>query len=191
VASEAVARQEARKERPARVDQAGLLRRTFAVDVFAYVRCGGRRRVLAYVKGAGGVRAILAHLGLPSAGAPLAPARGPSHAAWCCGPSRHSHHAQAPCSPALPLLAGPPGPTYASSALHAESTGMALFSWAPLSILPLPLRPNPLPSTLPPFFLCADPPSRFRYSRRRHSRQPRHPGGRSPLDELPGPARAW
>ncbi|PTL74963.1 hypothetical protein [Vitiosangium sp. GDMCC 1.1324] len=49
VVPEAVARQEARKERPARVDQAGLRRRTFAVDVFACVMCGGRRRVLAYV----------------------------------------------------------------------------------------------------------------------------------------------
>ncbi|HYO51424.1 hypothetical protein [Archangium sp.] len=48
-APQAEARQEARKERTARVDQAGLLRRTFAVEVLACVRCGGRRRVLAYV----------------------------------------------------------------------------------------------------------------------------------------------
>ncbi|EPX64583.1 hypothetical protein D187_000005 [Cystobacter fuscus DSM 2262] len=41
------------------MDWAGLLRRTFAVEVLACVRCGGRRRVLAYVKGASGVRAIL------------------------------------------------------------------------------------------------------------------------------------
>ncbi|HEX5747082.1 MAG TPA: hypothetical protein VFZ09_12635 [Archangium sp.] len=53
------------------------LRRTFAVEVLACVRCGGRRRVLVYVKEAAGVRAILEHLGLPTAGARLAPARGP------------------------------------------------------------------------------------------------------------------
>ena len=61
------ARQETRKERTTRVDQAGLLRKTFAVDVFACVRCGGRRRVLAYVE----------HLGLPTAGARLASGREP------------------------------------------------------------------------------------------------------------------
>ncbi|WP_239470505.1 transposase [Archangium violaceum] len=83
VAPEAVARQEARKERPARVNWAGLLRRTFVLDVFACVRCGGRRRVLAYVNEAGGGRAILEHLGLPTAGASLAPTRGPPQAAWC------------------------------------------------------------------------------------------------------------
>jgi len=83
VAPQAAARQETRKERTARVDWAGLLRRTFAVEVLACVRCGGRRRVLAYVKQAGGVRAILEHLGLPTAGARLAPARGPPQAAWC------------------------------------------------------------------------------------------------------------
>ncbi len=48
--------EEPRKERTPRLDQAGLLRRTFALDVLACLRCGGRRRVLAYVKGAGGVR---------------------------------------------------------------------------------------------------------------------------------------
>jgi hypothetical protein len=61
-----------------------LLRRTFDFDVLACVRCGGRRRVLAYVSEPGGVRAILEHLGLPTAGAWLAPARGPLQAAtWC------------------------------------------------------------------------------------------------------------
>jgi LSD1 subclass zinc finger protein len=70
-------------ERTSRVDWAELPRRTFDFDVFACVRCGGRRRVLAYVKGARGVRAILEHLGLPTACASLAPARGPPQAAWC------------------------------------------------------------------------------------------------------------
>ena len=56
---------------------------TLLADVFACVRCGGRRRVLAYVNEAAGVRAILEHLGLHTAGARLAPARGPPQAAWC------------------------------------------------------------------------------------------------------------
>jgi sulfur relay (sulfurtransferase) complex TusBCD TusD component (DsrE family) len=55
VAPAAGARQEPRKERTPPVDWAGLLCRTFAVDVFACVRCGGRRGVLEYVKQAGGV----------------------------------------------------------------------------------------------------------------------------------------
>jgi len=46
---EAVAKAEAKKERMPRLDWAGLLRRTFAFDVFACAGCGGRRRVLAYV----------------------------------------------------------------------------------------------------------------------------------------------
>ncbi len=80
---EAAARTERMKQGTPRVDWAELLSRTFDFDVFACVRCGGRRRVLAYVKGARGVRAILKHLGLPTAGARLAPARGPPQAAWC------------------------------------------------------------------------------------------------------------
>ncbi|HYO71280.1 MAG TPA: hypothetical protein VEU33_34895, partial [Archangium sp.] len=71
VALEAAASKEPMKERPSGVDQAEVLRRTFDFDVFACVRCGGRRRLLAYVKQAGAVRAILEHLGLPTAGASL------------------------------------------------------------------------------------------------------------------------
>jgi hypothetical protein len=71
------------KERTSGVDPAQVLKRTFDFDVFACVRCGGRRRVLAYVNEAGGVRAILEHLGLATAGARLAPAHGPLQAAWC------------------------------------------------------------------------------------------------------------
>jgi hypothetical protein len=83
VTLEAATRKESKKERTPRVDWTELLRRTFDFDVFAWVRCGGRRRVLASVKGARGVRAIVEHLGLPTAGARLAPARGPPQAAWC------------------------------------------------------------------------------------------------------------
>ena len=78
--------EEPRKERTPRLDQAGLLRRTFALDVFACLRCGGRRRVLADVKGAAGERAILEHLGLPTESASLALAQGP--------PSRRGVEAQ-------------------------------------------------------------------------------------------------
>ena len=70
-------------EKTPRVDWAELLKRTFDFDVFVCVRCGGRRRVLAYVMEAGGVRAILEHLGLPTASAHLAHARGPPQSAWC------------------------------------------------------------------------------------------------------------
>jgi Putative transposase len=83
VAPQAAARQETRKERTARVDRAGLLRRRFVLDVFACCRCGGRLRVLASVKEAGGVRAIVEHLGLPTAGARLASAREPPQRRWC------------------------------------------------------------------------------------------------------------
>jgi hypothetical protein len=65
------------------VDWAELLRRTFDFDVFACVRCGGRRRVLAYVNEAGGARAILEHLGLPMADARLAPMHRPLQATGC------------------------------------------------------------------------------------------------------------
>ncbi len=61
----------------------GLLRRTFAVDVLACVRCAGRRRVLASVKQVGGVRAIVEHLRLPTAGASLPPARALPPGAGC------------------------------------------------------------------------------------------------------------
>lgn len=67
VGLEAAASTEPMKEETPRVDWAELLSRTFDVDVFACMRCGGRRRVLAYVKGAEGVRAILEHLGLGQA----------------------------------------------------------------------------------------------------------------------------
>ena len=81
--SEAAARKERMNERTPRVDGAELLKRTFDFDVFACMRCGGRRRVLAYVKGAQGVRAILKPLGLPTASVHLAPARGPPQSAGC------------------------------------------------------------------------------------------------------------
>jgi len=83
VAPEAAASKQPKKEKTPRVDWAELLKRTFDFGVFACLRCGGRRRVLAYVNEAAAVRAILEHLGLPTAGARLAPPRHPPQAAWC------------------------------------------------------------------------------------------------------------
>ncbi|WNG44525.1 ATP-dependent helicase HrpA [Archangium minus] len=74
---------EPKKERTPRLDWAGLLRRTFALDVFACSRCGGRRQVLAYLTAPAGVRAILEHLQLPTRPAQLASAQGPPQIAWC------------------------------------------------------------------------------------------------------------
>ncbi len=80
---EAAASTEPMKEKTPRVDWAELLSRTFDVDVFACMRCGGRRRVLAYLTASGGGRAILEHLALPSRPAKLAPAQGPPQSAGC------------------------------------------------------------------------------------------------------------
>jgi hypothetical protein len=44
---ETAAKAEPKKERTPRLDWAGLLRRTFVLDIFACGGCGGRRRVLA------------------------------------------------------------------------------------------------------------------------------------------------
>ncbi|RKH12464.1 ATP-dependent helicase HrpA [Corallococcus sp. CA053C] len=65
------------------MDGAGLLRRSFALDVFGCGRCGGRRRVLASLTAPGEVRAILEHLGLPTLAGRRAPARGPPQNAGC------------------------------------------------------------------------------------------------------------
>jgi hypothetical protein len=58
--------------------------RVFREDVLA-CPCGGRRVVLAYLTQPGPVKAILDHLGLPSTGPPIAPARssgGLAEATW-------------------------------------------------------------------------------------------------------------
>jgi len=69
---------------PSRIPWAELMMRVFREDVLA-CPCGGRRVVLAYLTQPGPVKAILDHLGLPSTGPPLAPARfiaGPAEATW-------------------------------------------------------------------------------------------------------------
>jgi hypothetical protein len=63
--------------RARRLDWAALLERVFAVDVLRCTRCGGRRRVLAFLADSPATAAILAHLGLPATVPPIAPARAP------------------------------------------------------------------------------------------------------------------
>lgn len=64
------------------MDWAELPRRTFDFDVFACVKCGGRKRVLASLTAPDGGHAILEYLALPSLPAMLAPAQGPPQSAW-------------------------------------------------------------------------------------------------------------
>ena len=53
------------------------MKRTFKQDVLLCARCGGRRRVVAYLTHGPVVRQVLEHLELPADVPPLAPARGP------------------------------------------------------------------------------------------------------------------
>jgi hypothetical protein len=50
-------------------------RRIFLLDVLA-CPCGGRRRVIAFLTERSVITAILVHLGLPTTGPPIEPARG-------------------------------------------------------------------------------------------------------------------
>ena len=65
-----------KRQRAPRLDGAGLLKRTFKVDVFSCPKCAGRRRVLAWLTEGAVLRRILRHLQLPEL-SPLVPARGP------------------------------------------------------------------------------------------------------------------
>jgi hypothetical protein len=53
------------------------MRRVFAIDVLACAGCGGRLRFIATIEDPPVVTKILAHLGLPTEGAVLTPARPP------------------------------------------------------------------------------------------------------------------
>ena len=66
-----------KRQRAPGLDWAGLLKRTFKVDVFCCPKCAGRRRVLAWLTQGAVLRRILRHLHLPELPPPLAPARGP------------------------------------------------------------------------------------------------------------------
>ena len=59
------------------LDWATLLKRTFAVDVLACTRCGGRRRLIVFITDPVVVRQILTHLGLPTSPPERLPARAP------------------------------------------------------------------------------------------------------------------
>jgi hypothetical protein len=63
----------ARVGRTPRLDWAGLLWRTFSLDVVRCTRCGGKRRVLAYLTNPPILRAILAHVGEPTRAAAQVP----------------------------------------------------------------------------------------------------------------------
>ncbi len=74
---------EDKRQRPSWLDWAGLLRRSFALDIFACARCEGRRRVVACLTARQGGRSILEHLGLPWQPPRPAPAQGPPQSTWC------------------------------------------------------------------------------------------------------------
>ncbi|WP_395826015.1 ATP-dependent helicase HrpA [Archangium minus] len=67
-----------KRQRARRLDWAGLLRKSFSVDVFSCPRCAGRQRVLAYLTQGRVIRRILRHLHLPELPPPQAPASGPA-----------------------------------------------------------------------------------------------------------------
>ncbi|MFN0062996.1 MAG: ATP-dependent helicase HrpA [Myxococcaceae bacterium] len=64
-----------RPKRTSRIPWAELLKRTFAKDVLACDKCGGERRIVAYVTAQTTIREILRHLGLPSQVLPQARAQ--------------------------------------------------------------------------------------------------------------------
>jgi hypothetical protein len=64
------------KPRP-RYAWAELLRRVYLVDVLCCPNCSARRRLLAFITDRHSIRAILAHLGLPTELPAIAPARAP------------------------------------------------------------------------------------------------------------------
>jgi len=66
-------------ERPARLPWADLLARVFAVDVLVCPKCGGRRKVTAFMPGGELARQVLERLGIDATGPPIAPARTPPH----------------------------------------------------------------------------------------------------------------
>jgi hypothetical protein len=59
---------------------AALLRRVFALDVFACPRCGGRRRLVGVYTGGAPLRTLLERLGLDRASSSAEPARSPLRA---------------------------------------------------------------------------------------------------------------
>ncbi len=53
------------------------MRRVYRFNVLTCSHCGGKRKVLAFLTNHSAIHDILAHLGLPTAAPPIAPARAP------------------------------------------------------------------------------------------------------------------
>ncbi|HUJ25926.1 MAG TPA: transposase, partial [Myxococcales bacterium] len=60
---------------PSRIPWAELLKRAFKEDVLRCSKCGGERKVIAFVTTRDAIEKVLDHLGLPTTGPPLAKAR--------------------------------------------------------------------------------------------------------------------
>ena len=62
-------------ERERRLDWAELISRVFEVDVLACEKCGGRRKIKAFIPGGAMARKILEELGIDATAPPIVPAR--------------------------------------------------------------------------------------------------------------------
>jgi len=136
---------ESTMERTPRLDWAGLLRRTFALDVFACVRCGGRRRVLAYLTAPGGGARHSGAPGIALAACEAGPGTGSTPERVVLSPCTHSDleaHAPAACR-----LAGPLGPACAPRGGTASAPARRTARVSPSSGPSWPLFTNPPPST--------------------------------------------
>ena len=54
---------------------AALLRRVFGIEVFKCARCGGQRKIVAFITKPAELKRLCAHLGYPTEPPPIAPAR--------------------------------------------------------------------------------------------------------------------
>jgi hypothetical protein len=103
-------------------------------------------RVLAYVKEARGVRAIVEHLGLPTAGARLASARAPPSSR---GVLRLKPPQPREPSPAAHLKGARPGPACTPRGCAASPPTWRTARAAPVNSPPRPLWPSPPPLNSP------------------------------------------
>ena len=70
-------------ERKRYLDWSQLLRRVFAEDVLTCSKCGGRRKVTAFIPSSREACEILEQLGIDATAPPIAPARAPPHQVEC------------------------------------------------------------------------------------------------------------
>ena len=73
--AEAAAPEPAPPKPPSRIPWAELFKRVFKEDVLRCQKCGGEMKVMAFVNERESIEKILDHLGLPTTGPPVAPAR--------------------------------------------------------------------------------------------------------------------